>query len=354
MLSELLLHESYAFFFIIEFAIVSMIILFAGMKLAQDGEKIGEISGLGQTWVGVTLLGVVTSLPELISGITGVLLNSHDLAVSNVFGSNVFNVFLVGILDMIQGEGPIMRHLSIRQILPAASGVLLSAVAAFAIIAAVLIPDSSDIIGLFFSIMIFILFLVSSRMIYVLETSVIENTCDGNTNHKNEKLIKPIIRFAICSIIVIVAGIWLITLSKALSTFPFQISGNTIILGETIVGTLLLAMVTSLPEVVVSVSALRMGAMDMAVANLFGSCAFNIFIITLLELFVKNGSIFSYVSISILIPAILSIILMSIAVMGLVYRSHKSYFSLGWDGILIFFFYITGNIILFKLALTVK
>jgi cation:H+ antiporter len=165
---------------------------------------------------------------------------------------------------------------------------------------------------------------------------------------------KPIINFILYSLVIVVAGIWLISLSKALSTFPFHVYDKTLILGETIVGTIVLALVTSLPEVVIAITALRMGAANMAVANIFGSCTFNIFIIALLEPFVHGGSVFSFVSISVLIPAVLSIILMSIAVMGLIYRSHKSYFSLGWDGILIFFFYITGNIILLKIALTVQ
>ncbi len=153
---------------------------------------------------------------------------------------------------------------------------------------------------------------------------------------------------------IVASGIWLINLATALAEFPIVLGDQTIVLGTTFVGTIVLAAVTSLPELVVAISSFRLGAVNMAVANIFGSCSINLLLIPLMDVFVRGASIFQFASPTLLIPATMSVIMMAIAVMGLIYRSSKSYLSMGWDGLLIFFMYFVGNYLFFYTSVAIK
>jgi cation:H+ antiporter len=121
-------------------------------------------------------------------------------------------------------------------------------------------------------------------------------------------------------------------------------------IGVTFMGTLFLALVTSAPELAVSLSAIRMGAFDLAVGNLFGSNAFNIFILFLTDMAFRQGSLLSAISEAHIATALLLLILMSVGVIGLVFRAAKQYFLLVPDSMLIIGIYGLGMYTLFRLS----
>ena len=77
----------------IGFIICTAAIVFAGMRLSKYGDIIAEKTGLGRTWIGVVLMASVTSLPELVTGISSVTYAGvPDIAAGDVLGSCVFNM----------------------------------------------------------------------------------------------------------------------------------------------------------------------------------------------------------------------------------------------------------------------
>ena len=77
-----------------------------GYKLSHYGNQIATRTGLGQTFIGIILFSTITSLPELSVSITSAsVVGAPDLAVGNVFGSNLFNLLLIEVLDIVQGKG---------------------------------------------------------------------------------------------------------------------------------------------------------------------------------------------------------------------------------------------------------
>ena len=85
---------------ILGFTACSSIIIFSGSKLSIYGDKIAEITGLGKAWLGLILMASVTSLPELITGISAVsIINAPDLAAGDIFGSCMFNLLILSVLD---------------------------------------------------------------------------------------------------------------------------------------------------------------------------------------------------------------------------------------------------------------
>jgi cation:H+ antiporter len=119
-------------------------------------------------------------------------------------------------------------------------------------------------------------------------------------------------------------------------------------LGQTFVGNIFIALSTSLPEVVVSIAAVRMGAVDLAIGNLLGSNIYNIgLILALDDIFFVKGPILSYVSGSHTISAISAILMTSIAIIGLTYRSEKKRLFLAWDSIGIITVYFINLMLLY-------
>jgi len=88
----------------------------------------------------------------------------------------------------------------------------------------------------------------------------------------------------------------------------------------TFVGTLFIALATTFPEMVVTVTALRLGALDMAIGNLFGSNLFNILIVTVDDAFFRPGPVLSYVSPLHAVSAVSAMMMTGLAVVGLLYR----------------------------------
>jgi cation:H+ antiporter len=121
-------------------------------------------------------------------------------------------------------------------------------------------------------------------------------------------------------------------------------------LGRSFVGTIFIAMTTSLPELVVSIAALRIGAADMAIANLFGSNMFNIFIIAVDDFFYVKGPLLSHVSSNHAVTGLMAVIMTGIAVVSLTYRMEKKAFPrLGWDAVALLLAYVMNIYLLYAL-----
>ena len=120
--------------------------------------------------------------------------------------------------------------------------------------------------------------------------------------------------------VVIIAAIFLPKIGEGIA--------ETTGLGQTFVGNIFIALSTSLPEVVVSISAVKMGAIDLAVGNLFGSNIFNILILAIDDIFFVKGPILSFVNTSHIISALSAILMTAIAIIGLTYRSEKRHYCL--------------------------
>jgi cation:H+ antiporter len=87
------------------FAIATAVLVVITPQLARSSKEIGEITGLGSGFVGTTLLATVTSLPETVAVVAAARIGAYDMAVGNLFGSNVFNMFALGVADVFYTQG---------------------------------------------------------------------------------------------------------------------------------------------------------------------------------------------------------------------------------------------------------
>ena len=328
---------------ILGFITCTLVILYCGKKLSFYGDIISYRSGLGKAWVGLILLSTVTSLPELMVGISSsAIVQSADLAVSDVLGSCAFNLGLLAMLDaFMPKQSALFSTASQKHVLAAVMGIILVAMAGIGIF----LPDEMSIIPFIgiTSILFIVIYLWSIRLLYLYErkTAVIE-TKDEKYDEGGISLKKAIQQFVFFALITVGAALFLPYLADQIAEMTH--------LGKSFVGTLFLATSTSLPEIAVSIAAVRMGSLDLAVGNLFGSSIFNIVILSIDDIFYTKGRLLKDASDANMISIFAVIIMSAIAIVGLTYRSGTKRYKLAWDSALIFLVYIVNLIVLYRLT----
>jgi len=150
-----------------------------------------------------------------------------------------------------------------------------------------------------------------------------------------------VIQYCLNAVIVIIAATFLPKIGEGIA--------ETTGLGQTFVGNIFIAISTSLPEVVVSFSAVKMDAVDLAIGNLFGSNIFNIFILALDDMFFVKGPLLSYANQNHIISALSAIAMTAIAIIGLTYRAEKKPMFLAWDSVGIVVIYVINLMVLYML-----
>jgi cation:H+ antiporter len=120
-------------------------------------------------------------------------------------------------------------------------------------------------------------------------------------------------------------------------------------LGQSFVGSVFIALSTSLPEVVVSIAALKMGAVDMAFGNIFGSNLFNILILAIDDVFYTKAPMLSHVSANHLVSSSAAIAMTAVAAIALTYRATKKWFFFAWDSVAILAIYVVALFVLYRM-----
>lgn len=323
------------------FAACAAFILFGGVWLTRYGHAIAEHTGLGGSWVGMVLLATVTSLPELVTGVSAVAFaDAPNIAVGDALGSCVFNLAIVSVLDWLHRGESLFDRADIGHLLSAAFGVMLLAFVAFNLVLGTG-PGAWSIghVGLYTPVIV-VFYALAMRIVYQHEKREMARAAAGAARKGGVTLRQAILRYAGAAAIVLVAGTVLPFAGKAIAAaYGWNAS---------FVGTLLVAAATSLPELVVTVAAVRIGALDMAIANLLGSNLFDMVIIAIDDLFYLPGPILAHVS-PVHAASALSAIVMTGAVMaGLVYRPKSRVLgTIGWASVFLLAVYVLNSYLLF-------
>lgn len=326
----------------VQFVLCATIIGIAGPALCRSGDVIGEKLGLPGSWVGLVLLASVTSLPELVIGVSAVTAaNMPDIAVGDALGSCVFNLAILVVLDFLQRGESVYRRARVGHVLSAGFGVVLIGVVGLN----VLLGNSgvSFRIGHVggYTVVIFILYALAMRTVFSYEkehrAEFVEEVVE---RYPQLTLRRALLRYAVSAFFIIAAGAWL----------PFVAGTLADIMAwrTTFIGTLLVAAVTSLPELAVSVSAFRLGALDMAIANLLGSNLFDVAVVAVDDVLYSHGPILSHVSPIHAVSALSALIMTGIAIVGLLYRPRKRIFgAVGWISLGLFVMYLINSYVLY-------
>lgn len=305
-----------------------------------------EKTDLGRAWIGLILLSTVTSLPELGTGISAItIFSSADLAVGSVWGSCVFNLMLVGVLDFLSKGGSIFERVGKGQIIACGFGILLSGIGIWGIVLGQYTSGFQMIrIGVYTP-MIFIIFIVSLKLIFNFEQRR-RSAPDGSGAERQGKKYadmsrnRVLAKIALHGGVVIGAGVWLAYAGREIA----QVTGW----GETFVGSLLIGVSASLPEIVASIAALKISAPNLAMANLLGSNICNVAVLGIEDVVYLKGPLLSNVSSYHLLSGTTAIAMTSICLVAMAYPARKTagkHFS--WIGIILSALFLINAYLLF-------
>jgi cation:H+ antiporter len=324
----------------LQFIGCTAVILFAGVKLSKYGDIIAEKTGLGRTWIGVVLMASVTSLPELITGVSAVtVFDLPNIAAGDVLGSCMFNILIIALLDFKRGAAPISSQAHQGQTLTAAYGMLLLGLVSMAIVAGAKVPVVGWV-GLY-SVVFLLIYLGAMRMVFLYEKRRNAEGAEEVLLYADISKTRAYSMYALNALLIIAAATWLPHSGDQIA----EMTG----LGRTFVGSIFIAVATSLPEVVVSFAALRMGAVDLAVGNLFGSNLFNIAILAVDDVLYVKGALLSSIASSHAVTACAAIVMTAIAVVGLTYRASRKAYFMAADSIGILIVYVAATYVLYLL-----
>ncbi|SDM67838.1 cation:H+ antiporter [Daejeonella rubra] len=328
------------------FILCSALITYSGTRLSKYGDIIAELTGMGKAWMGLILMAAVTSLPELFTGFSAiVLIDSPDIAVGSIMGSLSFNLVILAVLDYFVPGKPLSSVVTKSHVLAGFFGMILIVLSIIGILYGDLMPD----IGWFstFPVLLIILYLLTIRIIYENDRKFSTDTIQGvNTEYRDRykdiNLKIAIKRYVYYALLVIAGAILLPYFADELATRTGM--------SESFVGTLLVAATTSLPELVISIAAVRMGSMDMAVGNLLGSNIFNMLILAINDLLYTKGKLLLVSDPNHALSGLVTLLMTAVVGVSILIGSPKKRFVLGIDAIILIILYITLILSLYHLG----
>jgi cation:H+ antiporter len=318
-------------FYLVVFTAMSAVIIGAGVLLAKSGDRIADVTGLGGLLIGMVLVAAATSLPEIAVAISAVVVeDSPDLAIGNLFGSNMANMALLAMVD-IAWRGKVWQHVGTGHARTAAVAIALTSIA----VLAVLQPFEIVIgwVGIE-SIVIFIGFVSLIAWTHRSSTPAVPGSdmghaadgAEGDPGSGADVERKPhgssrmavlgsirgdLAKFGAAALVILAAAPFLVDAADGIAREAQ--------LGESFVGASFLAFSTSLPELATAIAAVRIGAFDLAVGSLLGSNAFNMAIILIVDIFYTQGPILAAVHPIEAFVGVSAILLMAIVVAGIIH-----------------------------------
>ncbi len=323
---------------------LAMVVAAAGVVLARSADRIAAATGLGRLLVGSVLLAAATSLPELSVDIAAVRAGMPDLATGDLLGSSLMNLLILAGIDLAQRSGRrMLSREAASHALSATLAIALTGLAALAVLTAGRLPSLS-ILGIGgWSWAILVAWFLGARMLFIDQRISVRAAAaeSGAGPAARPALAGPAVAFVAAAAVLVVAGPRLAAVADELA----KETG----LGRTFVGTTLVALTTSLPELVASIAAVRMGAFDLAIGNTFGSNAFNMVLFVPLDA-CHPGPLFAAVNPAHAVTALAVIVATATAVLGQLYHEERRLPVLEPDAVLVVLVVVGGLALVYRLS----
>lgn len=323
------------------FLAATVAILAAGSRLTAVADVLAERTGLGEALVGAVLLGAATSLSGIVTSVTAAADGNAELAVSNAVGGIAAQTVFLAVADAFYRQAN-LEHAAAS---PAnlAQGTLLVTLLAIPLLALSgpdvtvfgVHPATPILIAAYF----FGLRIISEAQTQPMwgpmrtpETQVEEDEEEDDGNLAGVGTTGLWLRFALFAPVIGAAG-WLVART---GTNIAQETG----VSATVVGAFLTAVVTSLPELVTSIAAVRRGALTLAVGGIIGGNAFDTIFLAFSDVAYRAGSIYHAIDERQIFLISLTIMLTGLLLMGLIRREKSGIANIGFESFLILVLYV--------------
>ena len=295
------------------FAGSGTVVIASGVLLAKYGDALAELMGWGRLWVGTILVAGATSLPELITNVTAVLRDQPELAGGNILGTNMVNMFILAMLALLFGGAHFFRQVVPEQRFLALVAISLTGLA---VLIGSFEPGASTLgVGLA-SLLIVAGYLGGMRLVYATRPQQVQPVGPRHSG-KLPGIRKAWLLFGLGSLGVILAAPALAISAERIA----EVTG----LAASFLGVVAVALVTSLPEASATIAAIRLGATDLAVANLYGSCAFNVLVLAIADPFYRKGVLVETLENAHIATGLVALVLMGLGLSQMLMRGTNRY-----------------------------
>jgi cation:H+ antiporter len=318
----------------VQFLLSAAVIAVAGSALTRYADAIADLTGLGRLLAGSIFLAVATSLPELSVDVTAVRMGATDVAVGDLLGSSLFNLLILALLDSAYvPRWRMLSQVSAAHALSATQSIALTALAGIGILLGPRLGDAA-LAGVGPAVLAILLaYALGVRMVF-LDQRIAAGRKEGDGGNAEIVAVPAgpitlkwaVLGYVIAAGTIFAAGPFLAVSASRLAT----LSG----IGKSFVGTTFVAFCTSLPELVATLTAVRLGAPDLALGNIFGSNVFNMVLLVPLDL-IYPGSLLSHVAPINALTCLATILVTTVAVMGQLYREERRIHLIEPDALLV-------------------
>lgn len=282
------------------------------MGLTRSADIIANKTGWGRIWVGALLLGIATSLPELATAAAAAHMGTPNLATGNVFGANMLNISKLSLLMLVLAGPSVFKNLSSQQIWAISLALSLTIIATlfsvFGIGLKWILVSPASIILIF-------VYVFGSRIVFKKSAG----TSSPQGSHSSRSISWAWTIFLISALLIFMGSPLLAYSAKEIAA-DLQIANS-------FMGVITVAFITSMPELVVAGTALRIKAPDLAFALIYGTNAFNIVTLAIADFFFIDSSIFANLDNGSVMAGIFATILTSLGLIHFLTRNYKSTIS---------------------------
>lgn len=326
-------------------AAMAAVIVFTSRFLASSADVIAIKTGLGRSFVGVVMLATATSLPELGTGISSILMvDQVDLAAGDAFGSNIFNLLIIAVIDMVWRNSPLLTVVGNSSIMIGALGIAVIATAVIAMLVHSQTQWAADWPVSPMSFVMLLVFVAGMYMIYRNVDSSQGHGAPGTVQYEDSNLTRAFITYSLAALVIVAAAVVLANVGDRITdAMGWEAS---------FMGTQFLALSTSLPELATAYAAIKLGAPELAITNVLGSNLFNMGIVLFVDdivyveapLWVGVADIHS-------LTAVLAILMTTVVIVGLVVRPRRrphKFFT--YEAFVLIGLYIVASVMVFSLG----
>lgn len=322
----------------IEFFTLLVLIYFAGVRATKSADIIAEKKHLTQAFMGAIFVSMITSFPELFTGISSAaVVKSADMGIGEIIGSCIFNFTIIAAIEIFFRKSNLYSNKGVeinrQTFLPFSFSFLLMAILTLSI-------NLNTNVTIFhvdiFSILIFGFYLFSAWILIKERKSDKEE----EEKYKDKDFKKELITFIISSLVIIGVGLYLPIVGKKIA---IQMGWS-----DAFVGVIFLSLITSFPELIVSIGAAKIGATDMILGNIAGSNMFNIAVIFFIDIFYFKGSVINDSSPKYITVGIIAMIMNFIIIFAIARKSKKRGLNLiSINGLILIALYILNLIVIY-------
>ncbi len=302
----------------------------AGVRITNLADRLADRTGLGEAVFGGILLGAATSLSGIVTSLTAATDGLASLAVSNAIGGIAAQTTFLVIADLIY------QRVNLEHAAADANNMLMAALLMLLVslpLAAAYAPEVA-----FFgihpvSVLLFVVYLFGTRAAVLLKDRPMwhpQRTVDTRPDEPDDaaanrrSLTYMIVFFVLLSLVLAACGFAIARAGAVIS--------ESLGISQTVVGALMTAVATSLPELVTTLAAVRRGALQLAVGGIIGGNTFDVLFLSLSDAAYRDGSIYHAMTEADGLMMVGAIVITAILLMGLILRERR---GIGFEGLAI-------------------